>query len=67
MDTSEELSPIEQEANLIQNAQEEALKEYISLPPKERATSDISEKTLIKLQEKIQRVRLRKLKKGVKI
>jgi len=67
MDTSEELSPIEQEANLIQNAQEEALKEYISLPPKERDTADISEKTLIKLQEKIQRVRLRKMKKGVKI
>lgn len=67
MDTSEELSPIDEEVNIIQQAQEDALKQYMDLQPKERDTSDISEKSLAKIQEKIQKVRLRKLKKGVKI
>lgn len=67
MDTSEELSPIEEEVNIIQQAQEDVLEQYMSLPAKERDTSDLSEKSLIKIQEKIQKVRLRKLKKGVKI
>jgi len=67
MDTSEELSPVEEQTNIIQDAQEEVLLEYMNLPAKEKDTSDLSEKTLIKIQEKIQKVRLRKLKKGVKI
>lgn len=67
MDTSEELSPIDEEIIRLEEQREEIQNEFMNLPAKENDTSNSSEDNLYKIEEKIRKAKLRLIKRGIKI
>lgn len=67
MDTSEELSPIDEEIIRLEQQREEIQNEFMNLPAKENDTSNSSEDNLYKIEEKIRKAKLRLIKRGIKI
>lgn len=67
MDTSEELSPIDEEIIRLEEQREAIQNEYMNLQPKENDISSSSEDNLYKIEEKIRKAKLRLIKRGIKI
>jgi len=68
MDMSEEeLSPIEEEIIRLEARAEELREEFMSLLPKEKDTLNLNLNREDKIKEKIEKARLKLIKRGIKI
>ena len=68
MDMSEEeLSPIEEEIIRLEARAEELREEFMSLLPKEKDTLNLNLNRENKIKEKIEKARLKLIKRGIKI